>query len=221
MTEQARPGRRWPLALALALITVGVVVALATSAPSGTGATDVGDAGEAPSPPPPTATPGEPAPIQTPRPRRNCEPTESNPGGTNNYIPDAPARRSLGDGFIITGLVRSAAGCRPLEGVRVQVWLATETGGETDNRASVRTGADGRYRIETAPTVPQFGEPNIHVAYADGRYRIETAPTIPQFGEPNIHVAYDDEAYAPVFIRRVVDLDDDRAVVNLTLRERG
>jgi hypothetical protein len=88
--------------------------------------------------------------------------------------------------------VRSADGCRPLGDVRVQVWLATETGGEQDNRASVRTGRDGRYRIETAPTVPQFGEPNIHVGYDDDRYR-------------------------PVFIRRVVDLDDERAVVDLTL----
>ena len=89
--------------------------------------------------------------------------------------------------------MRAAANCRPLEDVRIQVWLATETGGEQDNRASVHTNADGVYRIETDPTVPQFGEPNIHVGYDDGDY-----------GE--------------VFIRRVVDLDDKRAVVNLTLR---
>ena len=56
---------------------------------------------------------------------------------------------SLGDGFVITGRVRAAKGCRPLAGVPIQVWLATETGGETDNRATVRTGEDGRYRIET------------------------------------------------------------------------
>jgi hypothetical protein len=97
---------------------------------------------------------------------------------------------------VITGLVRAADGCRPLEDVRIQVWLATETGGEQDNRASVRTGADGRYRIETAPTVAQFGEPNIHVGYDDGEYR-------------------------EVFIRRVVDLDDERAVVDLTLARSG
>ena len=71
---------------------------------------------------------------------------------------------------MITGTVRSADGCEPLEDVRVQVWLATETGGEQDNRASVRTGADGRYRIETAPTIAQFGEPNIHVGYDDGDF---------------------------------------------------
>jgi hypothetical protein len=51
--------------------------------------------------------------------------------------------------------------------------------------------------------------------------RIRTAPTVPQFGEPNIHVGYDDGEYEPVFIRRVVDLDDERAVVDLTLRRRG
>ena len=94
---------------------------------------------------------------------------------------------------MITGRVRAADDCKPLEDVRVQVWLATETGGEQDNRASVRTNGDGRYRIETDPTVPQFGEPNIHVGYDDGDYR-------------------------EVFIRRVVDLDDKRAVVDLTLR---
>ena len=136
-----------------------------------------------------------PEPGREREPRR-CKATESNPGGTNNYIPDAPPLESLGSGFVITGVVRAADGCAPLEDVRVQVWLATETGGEQDNRASVRTGEDGRYRIETDPTIPQFGEPNIHVGYDDGDY-----------GE--------------VFIRRVVDLDDERAVVDLTLARRG
>ena len=86
--------------------------------------------------------------------------------------------------------MRRSAGCEPLEDVPVQVWLATETGGEQDNRAVVRTDEDGRYRIETPPTVPQFGEPNIHVG-----------------------VDPEELGFEPVFIRRVVDLDDERAVV--------
>jgi hypothetical protein len=190
--------RSWLLAVMLALVTAGIVVALLGSEMSGTGAENVGERG-----PEPTVTPeavATPAARESadrpPERERRCKPTESNPGGTNNYIPDAPFLDTLGDGFVITGRVRSADGCRPLEDVRVQVWLATETGGEQDNRASVRTGEDGRYRIETAPTVPQFGEPNIHVGYDDDRYR-------------------------PVFIRRVVDLDDERAVVDLTLARRG
>jgi protocatechuate 3,4-dioxygenase beta subunit len=185
------------LALVLALLTAGVVALLATSEPSGTGAENVGDDGAAavtaPAPDePPAATTG----TQPARPA-NCRATESNPGGDNNYIPDAPERESLGEGFVIEGFVRQSAGCEPLEDVPVQVWLATETGGERDNRATVRTDADGRYRIETPPTVPQFGEPNIHVA-----------------------VDAEESGFASVFIRRVVDLDDRRAVVNLTLRRR-
>jgi hypothetical protein len=179
--------RPWLLGLLLALATAGIVAVLVDSETSGTGAENVGESG-----PERAATP---APTAGERERR-CEITESNPGGTNNYIPDAPERDSLGSGFVISGLVRSADGCRPLQDVRVQVWLATETGGEQDNRASVRTDAEGRYRVETAPTVPQFGEPNIHVGYDGGDY-----------GE--------------VFIRRVVDLDDERAVVDLTLARSG
>jgi len=175
----------WLLGLLLALVTAGIVAALVDSETSGTGAENVGESG-----PERAATP---APAGR---ARRCEATESNPGGTNNYIPDAAERDSLGGGFVITGLVRSADGCRPLRDVRVQVWLATETGGEQDNRASVRTDAEGRYRIETAPTIPQFGEPNIRVGYDGGDY-----------GE--------------LFIRRVVDLEDERAVVGLTLARGG
>ena len=199
MASDDRPGRPWLLALVIAVITCGIVVALVTSETPGTGAVNVGDDGsdpvtQAPAPPDREIAPRRRA-NDTPR-RRNCKPTESNPGGTNNYIPNAPAAESLGRGFVITGVVRAAKGCRRLENVRVQVWLATETGGEQDNRASVRTDENGRYRIETARTVPQFGE-------------------------PNIHVGYDDEEYGAVFIRRVVDLDDKRAVVDLTLAKRG
>jgi len=184
--------RPWLLALLLTLVTAGIVVALVDSEVSGTGAENVGESGpEAVEEPAPEPDPGDGARAEV-----RCKATSSNPGGTNNYIPDAPELDSLGSGFVITGLVRSADGCRPLKGVRVQVWLATQTGGEQDNRASVHTGSDGRYRIETAPTVPQFGE-------------------------PNIHVGYDDDAYGEVFIRRVVDLDDERAVVNLTLSRGG
>ena len=201
MTKDERPRRPWLLGSVIALICVGVVVALLTSELSGTGAENVGDDGREPlaqTPPRTTQEPGRSNSAGDGRPARarDCDPTESNPGGTNNYIPDAPTLDSLGQGFVITGQVRSAKGCRPLEDVRVQVWLATETGTEQDNRASVTTDESGRYRIETAKTVPQFGEPNIHVGYDDG-------------------------AFGEVFIRRVVDLDDERAVVDLTLARGG
>jgi hypothetical protein len=150
---------------------------------------------DAPAPPPPPSDGRAPSAQRQPEPPpRNCEATEGNPGGDNNYIPGAPELDDLGDGFAVTGRVRSAGGCRALEGIPVQVWLATQTGTERDNRATVLTGPDGVFRIETDPTIPQFGE-------------------------PNIHVGYDGDRYESVFIRRVVDLEDEEAVVNLTLAE--
>ncbi len=179
------PGRRrlgsWIVGGLMVLVTIGVVVALLTSQLSGTGAENVGSSGDAA----PTAE-GQTA-------EGECPVTKSNPGGTNNYIPDAPEGEDLGDGFVIRGMVRSAEGCVPLEGVRIQIWLATETGSESDNRTSVRTDNAGRYRVETAPTIAQFGEPNIHVGYDDGKYE-------------------------SVFIRRVVDLEDDTATIDLNLQ---
>ena len=199
MERSARP---WVLIGALALMTVGIAVLLLGSEGSGTGAENVGDDGTAvltaPAPDRPIPTRERDADASnatTSSPRPSCKATDSNPGGDNNYIPDAPRAISLGRGFVIEGFVRAAAGCEPLPGVRVQVWLATATGTEQDNRASVLTDDEGRYRLPTSTTVAQFGE-------------------------PNIHVAYDGDAYEQVFIRRVVDLDDRRAVVNLTLRER-
>lgn len=200
MPEAKRRIGPWIAGGVMVAVTAVVVIALLTSQISGTGAENVGSRTETDVPSiasTPSATAGRtsrtPEPTPTRTPTENCEPTESNPGGRNNYIPDAPQGEDLGDGFVIAGLVRSAEGCRPLADVRVQVWLATESGSEQDNRTSVRTGADGRFSVETDPTVPQFGEPNIHVAYDDGDYE-------------------------PVFIRRVVELDDDRATIDLTLQ---
>ena len=70
------------LAIVLSLVTAGIVALLLDSEVSGTGAENVGESG-------PEHTDAS----------RTCEATDSNPGGTNNYIPDAPARTSLGSGF--------------------------------------------------------------------------------------------------------------------------
>jgi hypothetical protein len=178
--------RRLALVGFMVLVVAGVGVALATSELSGTGAQNVGGQAD---------TAASPGPSADQAATQDCPATRSNPGGTNNYIPDAPAGEDLGDGFVIQGLVRSAEDCSPLANVRIQIWLATRTGSERDNRTSVQTDTQGRYRVETAPTVAQFGE-------------------------PNIHVGYDDDVFEPVFIRNVVDLDDTSATIDLNLNPR-
>lgn len=179
--------QRVALAGFMVAVVAGIVIALVTSEMSGTGAENVGGRSDSPA-----GTATSPVPRTS---AADCPATRSNPGGANNYLPDAPPGADLGDGFVIQGLVRNAADCRPLADVRIQVWLATRTGGESDNRTSVRTDTEGRYRVETAPTVAQFGE-------------------------PNIHVAFDDDGYEPVFLRNVVDLDDTSATIDLNLSPR-
>jgi hypothetical protein len=167
---------------AVLLLVAMIAAALWRSEESGTGARDVG--GEAVPVAAPATVPAVPGAF--------CAPTVTNPGGRNNYRADAPLDVSLGRGLVITGVVRDTA-CRPLPGVPVQVWLQTALGSERENRTTVLTGPDGRYRVTSDPAVAQFGEPNVHVAHdVEGPWR-------------------------SVFLRNVVDSEDTLATVDLTL----
>jgi hypothetical protein len=110
----------------------------------------------------------DPAGAQSPAPRA-FSPTANMPGGANNYIPNAPMVRDLGTGFEVSGVVRRAGDGVPLPNLRIQIWAATERGGERvpSNRGSVVTAPDGTYRLAISPIVPQFGQPHIHIAYDD------------------------------------------------------
>jgi hypothetical protein len=96
-------------------------------------------------------------------------PTATMPGGANNYIANAPLVQNLGTGFDVSGVVRRAGSGAPLPNLRIQIWAATERGGERvpSNRGSVMTEPDGTYRLAISPIVPQFGQPHIHIAYDD------------------------------------------------------
>jgi protocatechuate 3,4-dioxygenase beta subunit len=99
-------------------------------------------------------------------------PTRSMPGGSNNYLPNAPLAERLGSGFWVSGTVRRAGDGTPLKGVRIQIWAATTLGGEREprNHGSVLTAADGSFRLEMEQIVPNFGQPHAHLAYDDGAF---------------------------------------------------
>ena len=184
-TGPPRLERPHPLAVVVLLaVLVEVAVLLATSDLHGTGASSARGT------------------LTDPTSRAPCPPTVSTAGGDNNYRPGAPADAPLGSGLVVTGLVRDT-GCRPLPGVRVQVWLQTATQDEAQHRTAVRTGPDGRFRVDTDPTRAQFGEPNVHVAY-------DTRGGDGGGGR-----------FVPVFVRHVLDATDGLAVVDLTLRRDG
>jgi protocatechuate 3,4-dioxygenase beta subunit len=90
------------------------------------------------------------------------------------YKAGAPARSSLveassrAEKLIVSGLVLSMSGCKPLAGVKLDFWHADDKGVYDDTgfryRGVVETDAQGRYRLETNLPPPYMGRPrHIHV----------------------------------------------------------
>jgi hypothetical protein len=99
--------------------------------------------------------------------------TPSMPGGSNNYSPNAPIVSNLGKGFLVSGTVRRAGTGDPLANIRIQIWAATERGGEREpsNHGSVLTDAKGAFRLEMSQILPSFGQPHAHLAYDDRAFQ--------------------------------------------------
>jgi hypothetical protein len=122
-----------------------------------------------------------------------ARPTQTMPGGRNNYVPNAPLVPNLGTGFVVAGKVLDASTLEPVRETRIQIWLNTARGGERvpSNRGSVMTDREGRYRLETSPVVPQFGQPHVHIAYDDGKYdTLFLRPVLKSEKDPSITVDF-------------------------------
>jgi protocatechuate 3,4-dioxygenase beta subunit len=85
------------------------------------------------------------------------------------YKEGAPARTNLAEpGSKAAKLVLSGADCRPLAGVRLDIWHADADGGYDNSgyryRGVVTTDAEGRYQMETNLPPPYQGRPrHLHV----------------------------------------------------------
>lgn len=93
-----------------------------------------------------------------------CNPTPWDEIGPY-YRPNAPVRSTIGTGYVLSGTVRSASDCRPLPNARIEVWQTGPDGSYDDNhRATLFSGKDGRYRLETS-FPPPYGRrpPHIHI----------------------------------------------------------
>lgn len=87
------------------------------------------------------------------------------------YVPNAPQRASVGRGHVLSGVVRSSAGCSPIAGARIEFWLAAPNGRyDDDHRATMFSDTAGTYRFESNFPPPYSGRPpHIHVRVtADG-----------------------------------------------------
>jgi protocatechuate 3,4-dioxygenase beta subunit len=119
--------------------------------------------------------------------QRTCTPTAPDSLGPF-YTPNAPERASTGRGIAVSGVVRSAAGCAPVPGARIEWWSADAKGEYQDAlRATQRADAEGRYRYETVSPGRYPGRPpHLHVRVSAPGHRALVTQLYPRDGQPTI-----------------------------------
>src|SRR5512147_1809281 len=66
-----------------------------------------------------------------------CQPTPADALGPF-YQPNAPVRASVGKGYVLSGVVKSARDCAVIPGAKIEFWLAGPRGDyDDDHRATV------------------------------------------------------------------------------------
>ena len=93
------------------------------------------------------------------------------------YEPNAPERDHTGQGLVISGTVRSARDCSPLDGAVIEWWSANPRGDyDLAHRATQRASADGGYQYTTDLPGRYPGRPlHVHVRVtAPGHHTLVT-----------------------------------------------
>lgn len=113
-----------------------------------------------------------------------CAPTAPDALGPF-YAPDAPERAVTGRGLVVSGTVRSAAGCAPLPGARLEWWAAGPDGRYGPaHRATQRADAEGRYRYETDfPGLYPGRPPHLHLRVTAPGHRPLVTQLYPRPGQ--------------------------------------
>lgn len=120
-----------------------------------------------------------------------CRPTAPDMEGPF-YTPNAPERDRTGRGLVVSGAVRSAAGCAPLPGARLEWWSADPAGGYDDgHRATQRAGETGRFRYETDfPGRYPGRPPHLHVRVTAPGHRPLVTQLYPRPGQSAVETDF-------------------------------
>ena len=127
-----------------------------------------------------TASPDLATAVTVPQ---TCEPTPMDALGPF-YTPGAPVRGQVGEGYSLSGVVRSAADCQPIAGAQVEFWLAGPDGVYADQyRATVFAGEDGAYGF-LSHFPPAYGgrPPHIHILVSAPGYQVLVTQHYPSPG---------------------------------------
>jgi len=93
-----------------------------------------------------------------------CTPTRPDGQGPF-YRADAPVRDTVGEGYILHGMVKSAQDCRSLPHAKIEIWMNGPDGKYGDDWwATLYSDGQGNYRFESHVPV-NFGSrpPHIHM----------------------------------------------------------
>ncbi|WP_291316716.1 hypothetical protein [Desulfuromonas sp.] len=107
-----------------------------------------------------------------PRPTPGCTPTPTDAQGPF-YREGAPVRSKVGEGYLLSGKVLSAANCSPVAGARIEIWTTGPDGDYDDRwRATNFSGRGGGYSFESHFPGPYGSRPpHIHIIVAAPGFR--------------------------------------------------
>jgi protocatechuate 3,4-dioxygenase beta subunit len=113
-----------------------------------------------------------------------CMPTPSDSLGPF-YKPDAPVRSSVGKGYVLTGMVKSARDCSIISNARIEFWLAGPDEEYDDaHRTTVLSNKSGAYQFESNPPPKYtFRPPHIHIRVTAEGYKTLVTQHYPEKGK--------------------------------------
>ena len=131
------------------------------------------------------ATPSDLAAARAPTAQGSiCQATPSDALGPF-YVPNAPMRTAVGEGYVLSGVVRAVNDCEPIPGARIELWLANPQGQyDAAHRATMLAESQGEYRFESNVPVPYGGRPpHIHIRVTAPGFRTLVTQHYPADGQ--------------------------------------
>lgn len=112
-----------------------------------------------------------------------CQPTPADELGPF-YVPGAPERDKIGEGYVLSGVVRGYPGCAALSDAQIEFWMAGPDGEYGDDyRATLFIDEQGAYRFESHVPVPYDDRPpHIHIRVMADGYETLITQHYPQSG---------------------------------------
>jgi protocatechuate 3,4-dioxygenase beta subunit len=111
----------------------------------------------------------------------DCQPTPSDSFGPfGRGMP--PLRAKTGTGHVLTGVIVSAVGCKPIRGARVEFWQSNKDDVYTRRLSgTVITNGAGRFRYESP--FPAAAEPHMHIRVVAKNFQVLLTRYEPAQGE--------------------------------------